>query len=365
MNYIVSSIGNALLLASLPYLLSAYQLRVDKRLLCDYPPPFTFRGRQICSTYLGVSYICDPEAMISRTEAEAIDTLVSSKFHSCVDCLTHSDCHRHNFTIGIAFLRNSRACVTTGELMEFCGWGWIGRTNADQTDRFQSPADMGRLLANRIRNVWSTDRCETDLLILLIGNWLTPDNRLINDHPNSHVFVAFSSRLSHLASRLPKLTEGRKLPSLSRLISWLHKQSQMGTEPVVPVATDSILQQTAKSFGCIPIWALVIFGFCSLTGLLCAALGIQLNKTPRMKASQHGNALSIRYANSRWKAGFAGGVLNSKLANNTSKEETTTKRLAPMMFRQFTQVKTTKVRWKLSPKHIAFSGVLKSLICFR
>lgn len=321
---------------------------VNKQLMCDFPDPYSFSGRRSCSAYLGVPYICDPEAMISRTEAEAVDSVLNGKFQSCIDCLTHSDCHVENVTVGIAFLRNSQACMSLSDLEEICGSK--GGYTDDQIDQFLSPTDMGKLLADRIRIVWSTDQCETDVLLLVIGNWISSDNHLIDGYHSSHhqhIFVAFSSRLSHLANHLPKLREGRKLPSLIRLITWLHRQLQINPlQSLLPSAaleSDSILDRTAKSFGCVPIWAMVIFSFCSLTGLLCAALGIRLNKTPRQRGGQTGNALSIRYANRRWRAGFAGGVLSAKVVSHTGKEETTTKRLAPMMFRQFTQVKTTKV----------------------
>lgn len=300
---------------------------------CNYPvDPWV--GREAfflkCSSgYLGSKLFCDPDSLITRTEADVLSKLLKGANFSTCFCAefarkTAKDVEKcSELKSEIAFVR--RGTLITDQ-NERCGIQSI--RNLHNLRLYNQLYNFGKSMTR----MWSIDRdCDVDLFLVAVHTWIGRDPSV------SYLIPILSDKLITLLKR--DATKFTSVEWFRSNVTSLTKEIRSYVERLVHSLDHErnfehyyaqVIEEGAK----VPMWAILVISLCILSLPVCILVGnlVSLDQSLKSSASTPDH-VTIRMANQRWRAGFGGGLWQGK--NNDKGGKTTKASSNIMMFKHF------------------------------
>lgn len=275
---------------------------------CTYPSPDSSEFAK-CSSYLNFSFICDPNGIISKTDAEPIGLLLSKNYSNCFSSDHQCNSIKNRLNIGLALIDKGGGCKHTVRLSD-CG------TSPSQYQEIQFwDRPLGAMFAESLREKWSWKSCETDVMLLAV-KWMSDSTCSGAIRYQNRVFIALSKR-----AEVHFLTSGRfdVLQYIYDHNDIIDSEFNSLLDELTGVSANLTSSRSDKSKSVVPTWAIYTFvGCCLMTGLL-VLLGHLVNGCPTL-SSIFNPGKTLRGI---WRAGYAGGVWIGAIQLRTASNQNT------------------------------------------
>ncbi|KAI6184658.1 hypothetical protein M3Y97_00619800 [Aphelenchoides bicaudatus] len=312
---------------------------------CFFPTPHYTNFAGLCQySYHQISFVCDPLALLSRTESE----ILSQRFdnYSLAGCVNCESTPRQG-CVPTNSPNTARVSVlivpyTNTQRIESCVGGRFRKISA---------SEAARAYAELVQRNWGESGCTADLTILYIGTLHNPLTNL--RQPNPFVVRLFSNNLSHLSQMSSVKMVNNDQGLFEILQSEINNSLSIAQINTHFTGTNKLSQKPNQLNG-VPLWAFEICGVLLVLVVFMVYLGNCLTKRFNTRAQQkkfNGNRsnglLSAQNSNNGGggsRVGFSGGLLsgvggnsnggstqNNSLMSNLAVRDTK----SSMMFRQF------------------------------
>ncbi|CAD5210432.1 unnamed protein product [Bursaphelenchus okinawaensis] len=328
-----------------------HQVAADPSDPCHFPVPDLQDLPAMCRyEYHQVPFICDPTAMLSRTEAQLLEKMFDDVAVS--GCLNCQRSPRGCISDTTTDLRVSVIIVPMSNVqkIELCVLGRSLNTHIGKPEALNAYVDF-------VYRRWSESSCTADLTILYLKTLETPLRNGGITVSGPMVVRLFRNRLAEL-SHLQNVRHVTTDHTLLEVLS-----SELNQSFALAKAQERFQaygNKRSKSFGGVPLWA---YGICGgLLALVVVTLyfGNCITKRLNLKAQQkksmnnrNQNQTNAQQAtNDRWRAGFGGGLISQGGASVQNNNPSAMSNMgvnntkSSMMFRQFSNANAKKQRAK-------------------
>lgn len=286
----------------LSFLISLISIVSSSRLVdyyspCNYPGTISMNSENFFSTcsmnYLGSRIFCDPNSMLTRTDADYIvKVLKTANFSSCY-CAeffsrrlnTLEKCKQ--FTSEIVFIHR-------GTLLQD-----DSRPCSIQTVKNLYHLSLHYQLAQftkLIQQTWLIERdCSADLFLAAVQTWIGRDPEIFSIIPI--LSDKLSSILKQHSADLSAVETFRT--NSTNLISEVRRYVDRMVKTLEIIKRNKDALKKAQDASKVPVWAIIVLSLCILSVPLCILIGNLVAFSPLSKstASDH---VTIRMANQRY-----------------------------------------------------------------
>ncbi|KAI6221589.1 hypothetical protein M3Y95_00978100 [Aphelenchoides besseyi] len=300
---------------------------------CHFPAPHFANFKAQCQLqYHRVGFVCDPMAVLSRTEAELLNRQFSKyRLNGCVDCDTSprsSYCvskKTSNYRISILIVPYANV-----QRIESCVGGRFGYSR-------MAPRDAAREFAAAVTQNWSQSGCSVDLTILYLG---TLHSSVQLAQPGPFVVRMFTNRLvefSQLGTVGIVNEDARPFDVLYSVLNQSLSDARIDNEQETFPPKDNHI-------GGVPPWAFQLCALLLLLVAITAYIGRCVTKRFDLRAQQkkynsnrsnahnvNSSALTAAGSSSLLNSGTGGSSAPTTLMGNMALQSTK----SSMMFRQF------------------------------